>query len=48
LRDPFVHDLHATVLYLLGFDHEKRTFRYAGGDFRLTDVHGKVVKEVIA
>ena len=38
-----VHDLHATILQLLGFDHEKLTFRYAGRDFRLTDVHGKVV-----
>ena len=42
-----VHDLHATMLHLLGFDHEKFTFRYAGRDFRLTDVHGKVVKEVL-
>ncbi|MFQ3592331.1 MAG: DUF1501 domain-containing protein [Gemmataceae bacterium] len=43
-----VHDLHATLLHLLGFDHEKLTYRYAGRDFRLTDVHGKVVKEIIA
>ncbi len=43
-----VHDLHATMLWLLGFDHEKFTYRYAGRDFRLTDVHGKVVKEVLA
>jgi hypothetical protein len=42
-----VHDLHATMLHLLGFDHEKFTFRYAGRDFRLTDVHGRVVKEVL-
>jgi hypothetical protein len=42
-----VHDLHATILHLLGFDHEKLTYRYAGRDFRLTDVHGKVVKEII-
>lgn len=42
-----VHDLHATVLYLLGFDHEKLTYRYAGRDFRLTDVHGNVVKELL-
>ena len=42
-----VHDLHATILRLLGFDHEKFTYRYAGRDFRLTDVHGKVVKEVL-
>lgn len=43
-----VHDLHATMLHLLGFDHEKLTYRYAGRDFRLTDVHGRVMKEMIA
>ena len=43
-----VHDLHATLLHLLGFDHERFTFRHAGRDFRLTDVHGNVVKELIA
>ena len=43
-----IHDLHATLLALLGFDHEKLTFRHAGRDFRLTDVHGHVVREVIA
>jgi hypothetical protein len=43
-----VHDLHATMLHLLGFDHEKLTYRYAGRDFRLTDVAGKVVKEILA
>ena len=43
-----VHDLHATILWLLGFDHEKLTFRYAGRDFRLTDVQGRVVKELLA
>jgi hypothetical protein len=43
-----VYDLHATVLRLLGFDHEKLTFRHAGRDFRLTDVHGHVVKDLIA
>jgi hypothetical protein len=43
-----VHDLHATVLQLLGFNHEKFTYRYAGRDFRLTDVHGKVVTDIIA
>ncbi|MSR51815.1 MAG: DUF1501 domain-containing protein [Gemmataceae bacterium] len=42
-----VHDLHATILHLLGFDHEKLTFRLAGRDFRLTDVHGKVVKQIL-
>lgn len=43
-----VHDLHATILHLLGFDHEKLTFRHAGRDFRLTDVHGEVVNNIIA
>ncbi|HUG19409.1 MAG TPA: DUF1501 domain-containing protein [Planctomycetaceae bacterium] len=43
-----MHDLHATILHLLGIDHEKLTYRYAGRDFRLTDVAGKVVNEVIA
>lgn len=43
-----VHDLHATILHLLGFDHEKLTYRYAGRDFRLTDVYGKVVREILA
>lgn len=43
-----VHDLHATILHLLGFDHERLTYRYAGRDFRLTDVHGHVLKEIVA
>jgi uncharacterized protein (DUF1501 family) len=43
-----VHDLHATLLKLLGFDHTKLTFRFQGRDFRLTDVHGNVVKELLA
>jgi hypothetical protein len=43
-----VHDLHATILKLMGFDHTKFTYRYAGRDFRLTDVHGQVVEELIA
>ncbi|HEY6228084.1 MAG TPA: DUF1501 domain-containing protein [Verrucomicrobiae bacterium] len=43
-----IHDLHATILWLLGFDHEKFTYRYAGRDFRLTDVHGAVVKQLLA
>jgi hypothetical protein len=43
-----VHDLHATILQLLGFDHIKLTFHHAGRDFRLTDVYGNVVKELIA
>ncbi|MFO0907842.1 MAG: DUF1501 domain-containing protein [Isosphaeraceae bacterium] len=43
-----VHDLHATILHLLGFDHLKLTYRFQGRDFRLTDVAGKVVKELLA
>ena len=43
-----VHDLHATILALLGFDHERLTYRHAGRDYRLTDVHGNVVRELIA
>ncbi|HEV8543076.1 MAG TPA: DUF1501 domain-containing protein, partial [Verrucomicrobiae bacterium] len=43
-----VHDLHATILYLMGLNHEKLTYRYAGRDFRLTDVHGNVAREIIA
>lgn len=43
-----VHDLHATLLHLLGFDHERFTYRYSGRDFRLTDVHGHVVRELLA
>ena len=42
------HDLHATLLHLMGLDHEKLTYRYAGRDFRLTDVHGNVAKEILA
>jgi len=43
-----MHDLHATILWLLGLDHEKLTFRYAGRDFRLTDVHGQVVHDIMS
>lgn len=43
-----IHDLHATILHLLGMDHEKLTFRYNGRDFRLTDVAGKVIHQIIA
>lgn len=43
-----IHDLHATILYLMGFDHEKLTYRHAGRDYRLTDVAGKVVQSIIA
>jgi hypothetical protein len=42
-----VHDLHATILRLLGFDHEKLTYRFQGRDFRLTDVFGEVVDKLI-
>ncbi|MDZ4288104.1 MAG: DUF1501 domain-containing protein [Prosthecobacter sp.] len=49
VRDPVhVHDLNATLLHLLGFDHEKLTFRFQGRDYRLTDVHGRVVKGILA
>jgi hypothetical protein len=43
-----VHDLHATILHLLGIDHEQLTYHYSGRDFRLTDVHGRVVREILA
>jgi Protein of unknown function (DUF1501) len=43
-----IHDLHATLLHQLGIDHEKLTYRYAGRDFRLTDVYGNVVREILA
>lgn len=43
-----LHDLHATILHLLGLEHTKLTYRYAGRDFRLTDVHGNVVKQILA
>lgn len=43
-----VHDFHATILHLLGLDHERLTYRYAGRDFRLTDVHGRVVRDILA
>jgi hypothetical protein len=42
------HDLHATILHLMGLDHERLTYRYSGRDFRLTDVHGRVVREILA
>jgi hypothetical protein len=42
-----MHDLHATILHLLGLDHERLTFRFSGRDFRLTDVHGQVIREVL-
>jgi hypothetical protein len=48
-RDPVhVHDFQATVLHLLGFDHEKLTYRFQGRDYRLTDIHGRVIPELLA
>ena len=43
-----VHDYHATILHLMGIDHRRLTYRYAGRDFRLTDVHGNVVQDILA
>ena len=43
-----VHDLNATILHLLGLDHERLTYRYQGREFRLTDVHGTVIQDIIA
>jgi hypothetical protein len=43
-----VHDLHATILHLMGLDHERLTYRHGGRDYRLTDVFGRVVREVFA
>lgn len=49
LQDPVhIHDFHATILHIMGFNHEKLTYRYAGRDFRLTDVDGHVVKKILA
>ena len=49
VKDPVhVHDLHATILHLMGIDHERLTFHYSGRDFRLTDVKGHVVKGILA
>ncbi len=47
-KEVHVHDFHATLLHMLGFDHERLTYRYAGRDFRLTDVHGSVVTDILA
>jgi hypothetical protein len=48
-KDPVhVHDLQATILHALGMDHKRLTYRFQGRDYRLTDVHGKVVREVLA
>jgi hypothetical protein len=43
-----IHDLHATMLHLLGMDHKRLTYRFAGRDMRLTDVHGNVVHDILA
>ena len=43
-----VHDFHATLLHLMGLDHERLTYRHAGRDFRLTDVYGNVVRDILA
>jgi hypothetical protein len=49
IQDPVhIHDLHATILHLLGLDHERLTYRHSGRDFRLTDVHGQVIKGILA
>jgi arylsulfatase A-like enzyme len=49
LENPVhVHDLNATLLHLLGVDHERLTYRFQGRDYRLTDVHGRVVKDLLA
>ena len=42
------HDLHATILHLLGLDHQRLSYRYGGRDYTLTDIHGRIVKEVMA
>ena len=42
------HDLHATILHLMGIEHQQLTFRYSGRDFRLTDVHGEIVDDLVA
>ena len=48
-KTPFYcYDLHATILHLMGINHEKLTFRHNGSDRRLTDVHGQVIREILA
>ena len=47
-KEVHLHDLHATMLHILGMDHERLTYRYGGRDFRLTDVHGNVVHDLLA
>jgi hypothetical protein len=49
VEDPIdIHDLHATILYLIGMDHTKLTYKFQGRDFRLTDISGNVVKKLLA
>ena len=49
VESPFkIHDLHATMLHLLGVDHRRLTFRFGGRDMRLTDVHGHVIRDALA
>jgi hypothetical protein len=49
VKDPVhVHDLNATIMHLMGVEHTRLTYRYQGRDFRLTDIHGEVVKKVLA
>jgi hypothetical protein len=43
-----IHDIHATILHLLGIDHKRLTFRFGGRDMRLTDVHGEVIRDILA
>ena len=43
-----IHDLHATILHILGIDHERLTYRFSGRDIRLTDVYGRVIHEILA
>jgi arylsulfatase A-like enzyme len=47
-KPAHVHDIHATILHLMGIDHTKLTYRFSGRDFRLTDVHGDVLHELLA
>jgi hypothetical protein len=47
-KPTHVHDIHATILHLMGIDHTKLTYRYSGRDFRLTDVHGNVLHDLLA
>ena len=49
VQDPVhIHDLNATILHCMGFDHERLTYRYQGRDFRLTDIHGRIIDSILA